>query len=121
MLELRAEAQQLRNNGNYMAAHLTYLQAAREAQEIGDLTNKMLLMAEALINGGKANIQSDRKLEILIDLRRQILEAPDAVPQNTNYSLEGYIQCTYFDFLADHLLEAILPPYRRFRSRGRSC
>jgi hypothetical protein len=100
--ELQAEAHRLAKDGQYLASHLLLLQAAGEAQKLGDLEKRLSCNIEALIMGGKADISAAMELNLLIDIRIQMLERPDTIPVNTNFNPRGYVEYKYFDHLADH-------------------
>jgi hypothetical protein len=99
---LRADAHRLIDDGHYMAGHLALLQAAHEAQQLGDLESRIKCLIEALIAGGKANIKPSKQLKLLIDIRTQMFDRPDAIPQNTNFDPQGYIEREYFNHLVDY-------------------
>ena len=100
--ELRNDAYNLSYDGQYLAAHVALLQAAHEARLVGALHDRLFCLIEALTAGNKAHIPSTKRLELLIEIRKQMFERPDTIPKNTNYDAEGYIASEYFDYFADH-------------------
>lgn len=100
--ELRDEAHRLIGDGHYLAGHLGLLQAAHEAQQLGDLESRIQCLIEALIAGKKANIRSTKQLQLLIDIRTKMFERSDTIPQNTYFSLQGFVEHEYFYHLVEY-------------------
>jgi hypothetical protein len=95
------EAIALSSDGQYLSAHLTFLQAAQVAKETGDWEERLVSLGNALIAGNRANIRPRAKLSLLLDVRSQMNERPDSIPRNLGVDFKACMAADYFDFLAD--------------------
>jgi hypothetical protein len=88
--------------GEYLSAHLTFLEAASAARFQGDFETYLIQMANAFNMGCRARLNSATRLRILVDIRSTMNAHPEALPTDLLVDFRSWVWREFFDYLLDN-------------------